>query len=447
MTIASRLNRLLLLLHAFSLVFLVGYLAEDVREFVEQQRAYRPNSMLTDQIYSYIEAHPNSYGQSFKAEPPAFLTAKSWFIVADANGAYRYGPIPSGFPMPEIYDLARLDAIGTLVIPQQGNERIVSLRRVGKRNLLIAAGETEGDYLYWFLTAFRWRLETMSPVIVTLFVLTFLAQLVVVGSIKRLFRPLSEVVQQANRLNPSQRGQRLPENGVPGEMLPLIRSVNAGLARLDQGYDDLSKAFAEGAHELVTPISILRLHAETLPKGFPRQQMLNDAERLAIITERVISLAKARLIPGETQRVDLCEMAMAVVEDRAPLAIADDQNLGVQVPSEPVIMLGDERALRSAIANLVDNALRYSGSGAQITVVVEPDCRVLVVDDGPGIPESARQLIFGVLERSRPSPPKHGLGLSSVQAIVELHGGAISVRDTAGGGTTFILEFPSSYTT
>ncbi|MBG0808403.1 HAMP domain-containing histidine kinase [Methylosinus sp. H3A] len=105
-------------------------------------------------------------------------------------------------------------------------------------------------------------------------------------------------------------------------------------------------------------------------------------------------------------------------------------------------MKGSRRAIEAVIANLVDNALRAEPVGGVVSVVVGADASIAVVDHGAGVEESDRELIFEPFWRKNDLTPGTGLGLAIVQELVGLHGGAISVSTTRGGGAKFEVTFP-----
>ena len=124
--------------------------------------------------------------------------------------------------------------------------------------------------------------------------------------------------------------------------------------------------------------------------------------------------------------------------ERAPLVI----DKGVEIDlGESVQVRGDERLLRVALANLVDNALSFSKSGQRLEVQVDPRKKITVRDQGPGIPDKELENIFRPFAKNPPNRRGHGLGLAITRSIMALHGGSVNATNLKGGGASFALQF------
>jgi two-component system OmpR family sensor kinase len=161
-------------------------------------------------------------------------------------------------------------------------------------------------------------------------------------------------------------------------------------------------------------------------------------------------LALAREEPGVTERplmpVALAPLARAVVATLAPLAAVKSIDLGLE-RADDVNVAGDADALTTLLANLVDNAIRYTPEGGRVDVLVEaqPVPTLTVRDDGPGVPVSARARVFERFVRgSDAAAPGSGLGLAIVQRIAARHGATATLADGIGGqGLSVVVAFPS----
>ena len=129
--------------------------------------------------------------------------------------------------------------------------------------------------------------------------------------------------------------------------------------------------------------------------------------------------------------------------DLAIVAIDNERQLEFEAPLASVIIRGTEYALKSIIANLINNALRTEPEGGTVIVRVREDAAVEVVDHGEGVAESDRELIFEPFWRKNEATPGTGLGLAISKELTEILGGRIWVEDTPGGGATFKLWFPA----
>ena len=144
------------------------------------------------------------------------------------------------------------------------------------------------------------------------------------------------------------------------------------------------------------------------------------------------------IYPSET--ADLQAVCSEVVESIAPLALAGQKEIALGGVDGPVIVNGNAEMIRRAIRNLAENAIRYTRRGTTVEIAVEQQGCVRVTDQGPGIPEGERELVFQRFWRGdRQRADGAGLGLSIVRGVVEDHGGTITVESRPTGGTQFTM--------
>ncbi|HET7867288.1 MAG TPA: ATP-binding protein [Burkholderiaceae bacterium] len=235
----------------------------------------------------------------------------------------------------------------------------------------------------------------------------------------------------------------LPQAGLPAEVAPLVAALNALLLRL-QGAFEAQRAFvADAAHELRSPLTALKLqidllgHAGTAPQAVA--ELTAAMQRAQRLVEQLLALARAEPGGAESARVptDLAEAARQAMADTVPLAAPRGTRLELDAP-EPLQVLGDAQALRVLVRNLVDNAVRYAGAGAQVQVSLRADGQeaVLRVDDsGPGIPPAERERVCArFYRRDGQAEPGSGLGLAIVQAVAQRHGAAVVLAESPLGG-------------
>jgi signal transduction histidine kinase len=156
-------------------------------------------------------------------------------------------------------------------------------------------------------------------------------------------------------------------------------------------------------------------------------------------------LAVARLGHSEAvmaDAIDLVPLVRALVAECAPLAIRGGRQVAFSAPDHPVDVTGNAQALSSAVANLIDNALRAEPPGGTVEVAVTGAAEIAVVDHGPGIAPEDQPFIFEPFWRKDERTPGTGLGLAIARDIAVLHGGALAVAQTPGGGATFRLTLP-----
>ncbi len=246
----------------------------------------------------------------------------------------------------------------------------------------------------------------------------------------------------------------LPTSGVPSEVQPLVQSVNDLLDRLRVALDAQRAFVADAAHELRTPIAALKLQAQLVaraPDDEVRRVAAADLEAGVARTARVVQqlLTLARVEPGPAEQpfepVALDDLVRSVTADHAQLALSRDLDLGV-ADAQPVEVRGQKDALRTLVANLVENAIRYTPSSGRIhlrTGVADERAWLEVADTGPGIPEAERARVFDRFYRGEGTGETgSGLGLAIVKAIADRHRAEIRLSDTPGGGLTVRVMMP-----
>jgi len=259
---------------------------------------------------------------------------------------------------------------------------------------------------------------------------------------RRALRPLREASDIAAEIGPSRPGLRLPTKEIPREVRPLVSAVNLALDRLEEGFKIQRDFTADAAHELRTPLSILRTRIDVLEDAEIRQALRQNVEGMAHIVGQLLDIAELDAVaidPSET--ADLQSVAAEVAEFVAPLALAQGKDVALSGATEPVWVRGSPEMLSRAIRNLAENAINHTAPGSTVEFVVEDSGKVSVLDQGPGIAEHERKLIFRRFwRRDRRKAGSTGLGLSIVQRIAELHSATITVENR-GGGACFSLQF------
>ena len=264
--------------------------------------------------------------------------------------------------------------------------------------------------------------------------------------------PLSRVAEAARRQDAATPGA-LPTAGLPAEIEPLVSAFNGLLARLAASFESQRAFVADAAHELRSPLTALKLQIGLLadaPEGEARRAALErlrgGVDRATRLVEQLLALARAEPgAPPPRLRLDLAEVARQAVADAA--ALARQQGGQIELHADAACPVrGDADALRSAVRNLVDNALRHGGPSPQVTVgvAVQGAEAVLQVDDrGPGVPEAERERLFDRFHRREGSGGEgSGLGLAIVRAVVQRHGGRVRLLDAPAGGLRAELRLP-----
>lgn len=275
-------------------------------------------------------------------------------------------------------------------------------------------------------------------------------------------RRIGEIVDTSDRIMAGDFARRVRITGAGDELDRLASNLNAMLDRIESLMAGLREVSDNIAHDLKTPLTRLRTRAEeALRDGDPTQareglgQVIEDADELIKTFNALLLIARleAGALEGATETFELAELVRDVAELYEPVAEEAGMSLVCHADA-PALVHANRQLIGQAIANLIDNAIKYGArpgnAGARerpdITVdlaVAQGEVRIGVADSGPGIPASERERVlkrFVRLEASR-TRPGTGLGLSLVAAVARLHGGRIALEDNAPG-LRIVLTLP-----
>ncbi|WP_119154939.1 sensor histidine kinase [Caldimonas tepidiphila] len=261
--------------------------------------------------------------------------------------------------------------------------------------------------------------------------------------VRRLTRELEALRRGVETFGAGELAHRVPVHG-RDEVAALASSFNAAAARIEALVQSHRQLLANASHELRSPLARLKMALAMLDDASParrealRREIETDIRELDALVEEV--LLASRLDAGaQLERRDPVALLPLVVEESARFdAMAGGEDLETS---------GDERLLRRAVRNLLENARRYGGSEPPEVEVRRAGERlqVRVCDRGPGVPESQRERIFEPFYRL-PGHAEHaggvGLGLSLVKQIAERHGGSVHCEASEGGGSCFVISLP-----
>lgn len=260
---------------------------------------------------------------------------------------------------------------------------------------------------------------------------------------RRAIAPLWKASEEASNIGPARTHIRLPTEQIPREILPLVTAVNQALDRLEDGFRVQRQFTADAAHQLRTPLTILRTRIETLGDGAARQALHDDIEGMSRIVAQLLEIAELDTLvldPGET--ADLRAVCAEVVAAIAPFAIAQHKDIALKGSDAPVLIHGNAEMLQRAIFNLAENAIKFTAKDTSVDVEVGDDGSVRVRDCGPGVADGERELIFQRFwRRDRQRSDGAGLGLSIVRGVADDHDATVAVDNLPGGGAEFTLRF------
>jgi len=276
---------------------------------------------------------------------------------------------------------------------------------------------------------------------------------------RNMLRRVEQVNRTAERVVAGNLSDRVPLRGSGDEFDQLAGNLNGMLEQIERLMTGMREVTDNVAHDLKTPLARLRARLELALIGGadPAAQTgairaaIDEADRMLATFNALLSIAEAEAGAGRdrTEPLDLGELARSAAELYQP--VAEEQGFVLRFESAPgVTIRGDRNLLSQAIANLIDNALKYGvgvdGGRSEIRLsgrVGEGRAVLEIADRGPGIPERDRAAVFDRFVRLEPSrsTPGNGLGLSLVRAVAHLHGGTVALLDNAPG-LTVRLEFP-----
>lgn len=279
---------------------------------------------------------------------------------------------------------------------------------------------------------------------------------------RRALRPVDEITAAARSIGIENLSERLIVPDTGDELERLSATWNGMLARLEGAVNRLSQFTADAAHELRTPLALIRSTAEVAARR-PRTaegyqdalgQIVAESERMTQLVDDLLLLARCDSVSTEMpmRTLDLAPVIEAVSGDLVERARSKGVRLVVIPPeSGAAVISGNESALRRLLFGLLDNAIKYSASGGKVRVELAQTGGVIaleVQDSGIGIPETALARIFERFYRAEDARLKaaegHGLGLSLVSGIAQRHGARIRVVSAPGQGSTFRVEFPEA---
>jgi two-component system sensor histidine kinase BaeS len=280
-----------------------------------------------------------------------------------------------------------------------------------------------------------------------------LALVAAVAAGRRLAAPADRLVAAAGQVEAGDLGVRVPVRG-PAELRSLARAFNSMSTRLEATEARRRSVVAEVAHELRTPLSIIRGQAEAIADGVyapgpERMVPILDAVRsLEVLVDDLttLGLAEAGALRLRLEPVDLAVLVHDTLEAHRSAAEAAGVALTADLSAALAPVEADPARLRGVLSNLVGNALRHTSRGGSVRVLARPSpeppgVELRVVDDGEGI---APELLPHVLDRfvKGEGSPGSGLGLAIVRDVVEAHGGEVTVASVRGEGTTVTLRLP-----
>ena len=363
------------------------------------------------------------------------LSEREGIHIYPADATDRIEPLP---------DRAFLHRVEELVKDQLGPATRLTLERDGERALFVSFRIDDSDEGDFWLALPRERIDRVFPLGwlgwgVAALLLSLLGAWLIVF---RITRPLKALQQAAHKVGGGETPDRLDEGG-PTELATVARAFNQMSAGLEQIDQDRALILAGISHDLRTPLTRLRMGIEMAADEGLREGMTADIEEMDKTIGQFLDFARSE--GGEAQQdMDVAALLaeLAVQYRRRGFAVQLATPTGLPSPATPpaAILPLRPQALRRAVSNLIDNALRYAGSESPVELAlgtIDGEFSIEVRDLGPGIPPADVERMkrpFARLEGARTNAAGAGLGLAIVDRIARSHNGRLELLPRPGGG-------------
>ena len=253
--------------------------------------------------------------------------------------------------------------------------------------------------------------------------------------------PLDRLATSAQRLSLPGESAPLPATGTR-EVRTLAAAINDLLVRIRRLVDDRTGMLAAVSHDLRTPLTRLRLRAARLNDADARRSIETDLDEMEAMIDATLSFLRDDVAKEPVEAVDLVAILVTIAND----ATDAGHTIELQAPRS-LVVTGRHLALKRALSNLVQNALKY-GKTAKVTAALDSRIvRILIQDEGPGIPREMLETVFEPfyrLEASRGrSTGGHGLGLTSARSILRAHGGDVMLANGRPCGLEARVTLPA----
>jgi signal transduction histidine kinase len=263
--------------------------------------------------------------------------------------------------------------------------------------------------------------------------------------VKRALAPIAQISALAESIGPTNANIRLPIDQIPLEILPLVQSMNAALDHLEQGLQRQREFNANAAHQLRTPLSVLMANVDTLKEPEIAKRLRTDVEQMSRIVSQLLLVARLETVSINLDEiVDLNDVTAEIAGSLAPLALATGKSIELDRSDEPVVIRTSTFAVRAALGNLIENAIKHTPTGTFVRLRVTDRPSIEVIDCGAGVPFEQRTKVFERFWRGDRSGGGAGLGLAIVDRIMKTLQGSVSVAEAPGGGALFTLIFPQT---
>jgi heavy metal sensor kinase len=396
---------------------------------------------FADRFYQFLDPHGRLDPRLPRfGDEPLHISPQALKNAAEGYATFETMPSNGRFP------------VRVLTFPVMQHGQMVNVLQVGM--------SLEG--LYMARRHFLWTLTALVPLALAL-----------AGTggwllARRALRPVDQMTTAARRIEAERLAQRLEGAEMDDELGRLARTLNEMLARLEVAFAQVRRFSADASHELKTPLTVLKGEIEVAlrnprdPAEYQRVlgSVLEEVESMARLVDDLLLLSRADAgaLRWEIGPVELDRLVEEVAKEGDILGRGTQVRVSIQA-LEPVIVQGDGQRLKQLLRNLVDNGIKYTPPGGQVTLALRTEsdqapgsgsapqhALIEVRDTGVGIPAEALPRIFERFYRVDPARSREaggaGLGLCIAKTIADAHAGRIEVQSTPGAGSTFTLVLP-----
>jgi signal transduction histidine kinase len=311
----------------------------------------------------------------------------------------------------------------------------------GFRSLDVAIPLSGGQWLSFTTTLPDRGPAFSSQFMASLAVMAIIIVVVSVWAVRRVTSPLGSLAAAAQRLGGDLGAPPMPESGTV-EVRQASRAFNTMQTQLRGLIENRTRMLAAISHDLRTPLTLLRLRAENVADTQEREKMLATIEEMDRMIAATLQAARDEAKAEARRRTDLTALLASAVDDLADAGLPVDME-----PAPPVIYECQPGALKRALTNLLDNAVKY-GRQAHATILSTPQAIEITIDDkGPGIPENELANVFQPFYRVEGSRSREtggiGLGLAIALSAIQGHGGELTLSNLPEGGLRARITLPA----
>ncbi|MFA6218022.1 MAG: ATP-binding protein [Candidatus Omnitrophota bacterium] len=275
----------------------------------------------------------------------------------------------------------------------------------------------------------------------------------------RILKPVVRITETARKITYEDLRERVKAGHVDEEIKPLVEAFNDMISRLEKSFKYVSEFSSHAAHELKTPLAIIRGQTEVVlrkERSLDEYKAvlhvnLEEAQRMIRMIEDLLLLTRLEYNTGvfHFEQIDLLEFLREIYEQSKVLALEKELVVSSDIPGKPIMVKADKLHLRRLFFNLINNAVKFTPAKGKIDITVKAvnnKVAVSVSDTGMGIAEEDLPKIFNKFFQKdmkiKSSNSGIGLGLNIVQSIAKIHNADVQVKSKPGRGTTFTVILP-----